>query len=208
MDGQQYLDQISETTSPARDSGGKGGILSSKFFIVGIIGLVGLILILMLGAILGSTNKGGEKELGYALKLHLDGTAEAIDEYQPSLRSSTLRSHTASLNSIITNTRGELDAYLSERYGAKDKNTSKKMTEQALLSKEALMNELFEGKINGMLDGVFASKMAYEIALIANEEASLIKASKNEWLTESLTRSYDSLMNLYDKFNDFSETNN
>ena len=207
MDGQQYLDQISETTSSARVSSGKGRIPSSKFFIAGVVGAVGLVLILILGMLIGGAKKSGEKELGYALMLHLNGTAEVIDEYQSSLRSSTLRSHTASLYSIITNTRGELDSYLSERYKIKDKDFSGNIAEEAALSKDALMNELFESKINGMLDGVFASKMAYEIALITNEEVNLIKISKNERLTESLTRSHDSLTNLYDKFNDFSETN-
>ena len=48
--------------------------------------------------------------------------------------------------------------------------------------------------------------MAYEISLMANSEAQLLKSTNNDTLKEMLTTSYNSLDNLYDKFNDFSET--
>ena len=61
-------------------------------------------------------------------------------------------------------------------------------------------------KINGILDRVFAHKMAYEITMILSEESKLIDATKNEAFKEDLKENHNSLENLYDKFNDFSET--
>ena len=207
MDGQQYLNQISEETRPVAKSGGKKGILRSKFFLVGAIGIVLLILIIIIGSAIGS-NKGGEKNLSYALKLHLDNTAEVVQEYQPSVKSSELRSNSASLYGVLTNTSRDLTSYLEEKYDFKDKDISKSMLEEAELAKDGLDSELFEAKINGILDRIYAHKMAYEISLITSEEAKLIKSSSNEALTNLLNTSYESLTNLYDKFSDFSETNN
>lgn len=211
MDGQQYLNQISEANRPKAKAGGKkggvSGILSSKFFLIGAIGLGLLIVIVIIGAVLGS-NKGGAKSLSYDLKLHLDNTAEVVKEYQPDVKSSALRSSSASLYGVLTNTSRDLTSYLEGKYNFKDKDISKNVVEEAEEAKDGLANELFEAKINGILDRIFAHKMAYEISLLTAEEAQLIKASSDEALTELLNTSYESLSNLYDKFNDFSETKN
>lgn len=181
--------------------------MHSKFFIAGIIGVVLLIIIIIIGSALGG-DKGSEQNLSYELKLHLDDTAEAVQEYQSYIKSSDLRSSSASLYGILSNTSRELTGYLEEKYNFKDKNISKEMQEKAASAKEELSNELFEARINGVLDRIFAHKMAYEITLITNEEAKLAKAGKSEVLTNLLNESQQSLNVLYDKFNDFSETKN
>lgn len=206
MDGQQYLDQISGTTKPS-SSGSKGNILSSKFVIVGLIGLVSLIIIVIIGALLGGGGKNDEKSLGYALKLHIANTSELIQEYQPSVRSSALRSYSASLYGIFSNTEKGLDEYLTAKYKLKEKDIAKSIVTFAEESKESLNNELFEAKINGALDRVFAYKMAYEISIVLTEEAKIVKITKNDDLKELLNKSIESLENLYDEFDDFSETN-
>ena len=78
--------------------------------------------------------------------------------------------------------------------------------EQLTLEKDGLSEELFEAKINGILDRIYAHKMAYEISLITARESQIIKSVNNDVLKEALVKSYDSLGVLYDKFNDFSET--
>ena len=209
MDSQQYLNQISEMSRPAPKSKGKGisGLLSSKFFLVGAIGVVLLIVIIIIGSILGS-NKSDNKTLCYDLKLHLDNTAEVINEYQQYVKSSELRSSSASLLGVLTNTSRDLTTYLEDKYNFKDKDISKTMVEQADLVKDDFLNELFEAKINGILDRIYAHKMAYEISLLTAEESQLYNSSKDESLSNLLNTSYESLNNLYDKFNDFSETKN
>lgn len=210
MDGQQYLNQISESNKPVKKSGGKAGIstiISSKFFKIGAIAVGLLIVIMIIGSILGG-NKSDNKTLCYDLKLHLDNTSAVIQEYQKYVKSSILRSNSSSLDGVLVNTSKDLTNYLVDQYSFKDKDISKKTLEEAELVKEELSNELFEAKINGILDRIYAHKMAYEISLLTAEEAKLLKSSKSDVLTELLNTSYESLTVLYDEFNNFSETRN
>lgn len=203
MDRQEYLNQISVANRPVKEP--KSGIFASKFFWVGIIGLVAFILIMILGAIISGT-KGNEKERIFSLILHLDNTSAVIEQYQSSVKSSDLRSYSASLKGILSNTSKELTTYAEEKYDFKVKNVDSKISEEETLSKDGLENELFEAKINGVLDRIYAHKMAYEISLITNRESQIFKSSGNENLKNILETSYNSLNNLYDEFNDFTET--
>ena len=203
MEGQDYLNQISAKAQPVKQTKG-GGILHSKFFLVGMIGLIVLILIIVLGAILGG-NKGSEKTLSIKLELHLSATSDVVKTYQPDVKSSQLRSNSASLKTILLDTDKALKDYLTEKYDYKTSNADKKLVEKATAEKETLDKTLFEAKINGELDRVFAQKMAYEITIILNEEAKILRATKNSTLQEIINQSYNSLKILYDKFNDFSE---
>ncbi len=202
MQGQEYLDQISAANRPIKNS--NKGFLGSRFFTIIMIGLIAFIIIIIIGAIL-SGNKKNEKTLNFALKLHLDNIAAVISDYQPSVKSSDLRSSSASLSSVLTSTSRELTDYLTEKYDFKDKDIGKDLEEEATLSKDGLEADLFEAKINGSLDRIYAHKMAYEISLMMSEENKLINMTKNEALKDVLTKSYSSLDNLYDNFNSFSE---
>lgn len=209
MDGQQYLNQISQSNRPAAGGGGKlANILHSKFFIVGAIGVGLLIVILIIGAMLGGGEDKSPKSLSYALYLHLDNDAAVIKDYQSSLKSSKLRSSSASLESVFSGTKSQLEEYMKAKYNFKAKDISKGMTQEATLAKDALANSLFEAKINGILDRTYAHKMAYEISLVMAEEATLANSAKDATLQELLETSYGSLTNLYDEFENFSETKN
>ena len=94
----------------------------------------------------------------------------------------------------------------AEKYNMKPKDANDSITEEETLTKDGLANELFEAKINGILDRIYAHKMAYEISLVTSREIQLYKSTNNENLKGILDTSYNSLSNLYDKFNDFSET--
>ncbi|MBQ1387551.1 hypothetical protein IIY68_02055 [Candidatus Saccharibacteria bacterium] len=203
MDRQEYLNQISMKSRPAKNS--KSGIFASKFFWVGVIGAAIFILILIIGGILSGA-RGNNKDRLLALVLHIDNTSEAIGEYQPNVKSSDLRSYSASLNGVLSNTSRELTNYIAEKYNMKPKDANENIAEEETLAKDDLVNELFEAKINGNLDRIYAHKMAYEISLITSREIQLYKSTNNESLKEILDTSYNSLSNLYDKFNDFSET--
>lgn len=204
MDGQDYLNQISATSRPIKKS--SGAWWRSKYFMLGAGTLVALIVIIIIGAILRG-NKGGEKNLSYALKLHLDNTSELISGYQSSVKSSELRSSSASLYGVVTNTSKDLTEFLVEKYEFKDKDISEDLVEEATLNKDGLESELFEAKINGILDRIYAHKMAYEISVITSEEAKIINMTGDSSLKELLEKSHGSLENLYEKFNNFSEAN-
>lgn len=203
MDRQEYLNQISMKSHPTKNS--KSGVFASKFFWVGAIGAAIFILILIIGGILGGA-RGNDKDRLLALILHMDNTSEVIEEYQPNVKSSDLRSYSASLHGVLSNTSRELTDYIAEKYNMKPKDANEGITEEETLAKDNLANELFEAKINGNLDRIYAHKMAYEISLITSREIQLYKSTNNENLKEVLDTSYNSLSNLYDKFNDFSET--
>lgn len=202
MDGTEYLKQISEQKKVGKPV--KPSIFRSKFFMIGAIG-VGLFIII---AIIGAILSGGEndKDRTFALKLHLDGTEEMIKTYQPSIKSSFLRSSSSSLHSVLTDANTKLTAYVEEKYEYKEKNVEKKILEAAEANKEALNSSLFEAKINGNLDRIYAHKMAYEISLFMNEMADIVNKAKDAGLKSMLTSSYKSLETVYSNFNDFSET--
>lgn len=209
MDGQQYLDQISQTNRPVKQSGGGlNKILTSKIFIVGTVGLVLLILIIILGSMIGGGKKS-VKELGYELILHLDNTSAVIKEYQSDVKSSRLRANSASLDGVLSNTRSQVNTVLTDELGfSEKKDASDTAEEEAAAVSEELKNELFEAKINGILDRIYAHKMAYEISMFLAEEEQILEGTSNENLINAVNTSHESLTNLYDKFNDFSETDN
>lgn len=204
MEGQEYLNQISASNRPVKKSK-VSSLLSSKLFLGGLAALVALIIIIIIGSIL-SGNKGGEKNNCYRLYLHLAATAEVIEDYQNDIKSSDLRANAASLKGVLTNTNKDLTGYLTEKYEFKEKDIDKNFIAEANTSKDGLEAELFEAKINGNLDRIFAHKMAYEISLIATEENQVLRSANNDTLKELLTKSYGSLDSLYNSFNDFSET--
>ena len=203
MDGQEYLNQISASNRPVQQSK-FNKILTNKFFLIGMGVLVLLIIIIIIGAVL-SSGKGNEKKDSIALLLHLDNTSEIIDEYQNSVRSSELRASSSSLNTVLQDTSKKMVEYLMQKYNYKDKDADKKVTEQLTLEKEALGEELFEAKINGVLDRIYAHKMAYEIQLFMAEGSQIRRITKEEVLQGILDTFGSSLENLYDKFNNFSE---
>ena len=207
MDGQEYLNQISQSNKQPATNGKfalNKEFFTSKIFIFLAVSLVLLILIIILGSVLGA-NKASEKDLAFNLKLHLTKTAEVIHEYQDSVKSSELRSSGASLYGLLTNTDKDITNYLVAEYKFKDKDISKSLDAQATETQAELSNELFEAKINGVLDRTFAHKMAYEILLFKSEETKLRNAAKGEDLKAALDKSITSLDNIYPKFNDFSE---
>ena len=207
MDSQDYLNQIAATSKPVMPKTGLAGILSSKYFKWGMIALAVLIVIIIFGAILGSDKKPSVGDKCYALNLRLTSDVEMIDTYQPSVKSSKLRSISASLKGILSNTSSQLTTYITEVLGIKDNDKKMEpLVEEAELNKEALNEDLFAAKINGLLDRTYAHKMAFEIYTIMSDEAGIINATNDEDLKSLLEASSTSLDNLYNEFNDFSET--
>lgn len=204
MDNQEYLNQISTQVAPAKSSSGIGGILKSKFVLVGVIGVVGLILLAILGMVL-SSGKTDMKTNLLRLGLHADYTIELIDKYQPNIKSSNLRSSGASLKTILLSTSSEVANYMTDKYGENSDKSSKDLEEQMKTEQDELDSDLFEAKINGILDRVFAYKMAFEITQFENEETVIYNSAKDDELKSILDHSYDSLKILYNEFNDFSE---
>ena len=200
MDSQSYLNEISSVTRPVKSS--KPDFLNNKFVLVGIIGVIGIILMAIVGTVLGG-NKAGGKEQAIELKLRLDSTSQIITNYQKNVKSSDLRSSSASLDGVVTNTNRDLTNFLKETYKFESAEEKTQLAEDE--HREELDAELFEAKINGILDRIYAHKMAYEITIIMSMESKLYDSVSNEDLKGIIKTSYDSLKILQDKFSGFSE---
>lgn len=200
---QDYLNQISASVRPTKKP--REGFWNSTLFKVIVGGIVGFILIAILGGIISGARPSNQNDL-LSLDLYINSTTEAITEYQPSLKSSALRSHSASLYSILSTTMTAIEDYVDAAYGTGTK-PSESMEADEKLHSNGLTSELFNAKINGRLDRIYAPKMAYEISIITAKEAALISRLNDSSIKESLTSSLNSLNNLYAEFNDFSETN-
>lgn len=201
MENQEYLNQIAAQARPT-ETPGRGGIFKSKLFL-GLVAVIGVLTVVMIVVAIISGNKSaGPDELGFSLQMHIEGTSSIINKYQPLVKSSVLRSSSASLNTILSDTNAGLTNYLS---GLSSKSKVENLRVAADTARDELDQELFAAKINGNLDRVYAHKMTYEIELLAAEENKLINLTKSDKLKELLTKSYSSLETLYDQFNDFSE---
>lgn len=203
MDNQAYLNEISASVRAQKPQ--KMGFMKSPIFKVAAIGLVGLLVLAILGAIL-SSGKGSAEKQSTELLLQINNTSSVISNYQSSLKSSDLRSASASLNSVLSNTSRDLTSYMTDKFNYKEKSVDKDLVQDATLHKDELESSLFNARINGVLDRIYAHKMSYEISLILSREASLNSASKDAALREIISNSYSSLENLHSLFDDFSET--
>ena len=203
MDKQDYLNQISATSKPLKQ--GKKGIFSSIYFKLGVGTAVAFIALMIIGSIL-SGGKGGVQQDAVALKLHLDYTIGAISTYQVNVKSSVLRSSSSSLYGILSNTNNSLTSYLENTYKDSLKKVNTELKNQADAEGAELYTTLFNAKINGILDRVYAHKMTYEISMIMTREESLRKQTNDDTLLSIIDLSYNSLDNLYSQFNVFSET--
>lgn len=211
MENQEYLNQISAKSKPITPTNGKSsfdlsGILHSKIFLVISIGLVAFILLAIIGSVLGSGNKSDTKTDIIKLRYHINNTSELIGKYQPLVKSSILRSYSASFQSALSATNSDLTNYLTTKYEYKESKEDKNLATELNTDKDALNNDLFEAKINGNLDRVYTHKMAFEISKFMNEENAIYNSTKDESLQAILNQSYSSLETLYNNFNEFSET--
>lgn len=204
MDNQTYLDQISASNRPAKKAGGISNFLSSILGKVIIGGVVAFIAIMILGNIL-SGNKGSLKDRTIKLSLHLSNVSTVIDTYRPFVKSSDLRSASVTLSTILAATSSAVTNNLNSEEKFDPKKVDKKITEEEENLRVELDTELFEAKINGLLDRTYARKIAYEISIIMSREADIIKSTKDDTLKTELTNSYNNLDTLYDSFDSFSE---
>lgn len=201
MDSQSYLNEISATVRPQKQS---NGFLKSKFFLVGAVAVGALILMAILGAVL-SNGKSSLKDQLFTLEKRLTNLTATINTYQPNVKSSDLRSSSASLKGVLSNTQNGVSTYITTKY--EGKKPEKKLEESEQTHIDELNDELFQAKINGILDRIYAHKMAYEISLLMSMEDKIYNASNDQELHSILDTSYDSMQNLYDKFGNYSETN-
>ena len=203
MDGKEYLEQIASTARPTKKTK-MSGVISSPYFKILLVTVVAFIVIVIVGSLISGSKVSLSKQI-VSLKMQVDGTMAVIFDYQTNLKSSDLRSSSSSLYGVLSITSSDLQNYLQEKYDSSEKEY-KNLQEEADLEKDALEADLFNAKINGTLDRIYAYKMTYQISAIMAKETSIYNTSGDETLKSLLETSYNSLNNLYEKFSNFSET--
>ncbi|MBQ7201915.1 hypothetical protein IJS18_00795 [Candidatus Saccharibacteria bacterium] len=202
MNQQEYLSQISNNVRPPKAP--KPSLLASpiiKYLLIGVVVIIGIIIF---GSVIGG-NKKSAKDLSISLKLHLDGTTAEIANFQPYVKSSSLRANGASLNTVLSNADRELTEYIASKYSYKSGSENKKTKSKYEALQQELHEELFKAKINGMLDRIFATKMVTEISLIQTEMQTIYNSASDQSYKDFLKSSYSSLDNLSEQFKNFSE---
>ena len=201
MDNQTYLNQISNNSPKSQ----KSNFFTSKIFIFIAIA-VGLFILIFIASKIIDNQSATTKNKTVALSLHVDNLISTISTYQPKLKSSELRGYSASLSSILSETSTTLSNYLTDHYELKESKYEKSTVESETTLSEELDSELFSAKINGLLDRTYAHSMAYEISIITARESEIYDSIKDSNTKSLIESSYNSLTNLYENFNNFSES--
>lgn len=201
MDNQAYLDQISPVEKKTILS---GDLFKSKIMKLIIGGVVAVIAIIIFGTIINS----GESEETKCIKLqlHTQNLSTIVKDFQPSLKSSKLRSNSTSLDAILKNISVTNENYLKEKYDFKKSSISEKIEEQEQNLYAELNNDLFTAQINGYLDRTYARKMSYESALLRSYIENISVKNKTEEYKAELESFIKSLDLLEETFDSFSET--
>lgn len=201
MDNQAYLDQISPVEKKTILS---GDLFKSKIMKLIIGGVVAVIAIIIFGTIINS----GESEETKCIKLqlHTQNLSTIVKDFQPSLKSSKLRSNSTSLDAILKNISITNEKYLKEKYDFKKSSISEKLEEQEQNLYAELDNDLFTAQINGYLDRTYARKMSYESALLRSYIENISVKNKTEEYKAELESFIKSLDLLEETFDSFSET--
>lgn len=202
MDNQAYLDQISPIPKKTILN---GDLFKSKILKLIIGGVAAVIAIIIFGTIINS----GESEQTKCIKLqlHANNLSQIIKDYQPAVKSSSLRSNSTSFDSILANIEVTNEKYLKEKFDFKKSSIDKKLEAKENDLYAELNNDLFTAKINGLLDRTYARKMSYEATVLRSYIEEVYKKTKNEEYKNELESFFNSLNVLEETFDSFSETN-
>lgn len=202
MNNVDYLNQISASSKKSKSA--SDSLLSSKPLIISLIAATVLAIFLIIFGIVRD-NTTSDTKLLTQLGLRLNNFSTSVSNYNPYVKSSSLRSSGASLSSALEATTLNLKPILEEEKINLDK-ADKKLLDSETSHAEALNNSLEAGKLNGILDRTYASEMALQISLLISLESELYNHTKDDSLKSILSNSFENLKTLYPNFNDFSDT--
>lgn len=204
MDNQAYLDQITASTKPAKNSGNH--IIPPLVLKLAIGGVILAVLIMIFGLILGNLNPSTE-DLSKQLSYRLSNVNATIEKYNPSVKSSQLRSKGTATKTIITNTQRELDDFLKEKYNFKADPKSEIATKEQKQI-DAVNKKLENARLNAYLDRIYVHELSHQIELIMALESDINAHTDKAKLKEIVTNSMNSLKDLDTSIQQISETIN
>lgn len=204
MDGQEYLDQISATTTPSSQPSkfNLKNILSSKLFRIIAAGIIFFILLIIVGNIIGSSASKG-RTLAEQLELRLTNLTTMLEEESNEyLKDTNLRSYNTALAGILKNTNTQLTNYLTEA-GVDIKSIPASIQTKETDYIEALKAELEEARLNGLYDRTYVNLISTEINLIVALEENILDRTSSEALTDILNQSITSLNSILESYDNF-----
>ena len=209
MNNKDYLNQIASEARPLerKAPGFFGKTLNLSMKQLKIIGgvIISMILVLIIGLIVSSSNKNGERDYVDMAYLRTDDLSSVIESYRTEIRSSKLRSMAMSLKSVLSETNYILATSLADDFGAKD--SSKPAKASTAEKEEAIIGELSavleNARLNALLDRVFAREFAYQISLLISLETDVISHTKKEPLKTNLTSARTNLEAIHSEFDNF-----
>lgn len=203
MNDLEYLNQISAgVPKPVANT----GFFDKKMkLIVSILAGAILLLVVLVATMSSSstpeTTAPSELARLYARANDLTAT---INEYNGSVRSSSLRSTGASFSTLLAEISNSTSTYLTN-YGVDPGGAVATGDDAALITE--LNSSLKNARLNGLLDRNYASEMYYQIRYLLVIEESVYNKTSDSSLKSYLESSSDSLSRLGNTFYNFSESN-
>lgn len=211
MDNFAYLNQISKSArAKSTPVVKKSGSPLAKLSIgrIAIIGIVGFFLLMAVGGLIGNIN-GKPKELSKQLYLRTTNLSSILTTYNPSVKSSRLRSISVSLISVLNHTSGQLSTYIG---GEKSKDDDLLPKQKTIDSETALSEELNlslnHAKLNGILDRTYENQLTLQVSLLLSLTSQVLARTKDEALTSILKSFYFSLETIHNSLESYTDLSN
>lgn len=188
MNNLEYLNQISQSSRPVKTRNNPSAIPIK--FILKIVGgtILAFIALMIIGTALGNAgNKVSElSRQTYLRAANLNATVQA---YGPQVKSSKLRSISASLSSVLTESSNQLANYLQTNKDGSKKDKEALSPKQSIIDAETALaqetnNTLANARLNGLLDRVYANQIQLQVSLLLSLCAELYDRAKDPKLSE------------------------
>ena len=176
MNNLEYLNQISKTSRPVKNSGNNQGF--GTIIKIAVIGVVAFIILFIVGAIISSKSNSAST-LGPQIYIRTTNLEKTINTYNKSLPvilgSPEWSSNSKASSLSLTAATNQLDPFFKSS-ASKDKNLTQSETEyQANLD-----GTLTNAKLNGMLDRAYANQMQLQTSLLLSMLEQAINHTRDE----------------------------
>lgn len=207
MDNLAYLNQISQSTRPAKPSITNDRSAFVKLIIKIVAGAVLAFIALMIIGNMISSASGKTSDLSRQIYLRSTNLQSTIQTYNKQLKSSRLRSIGSALSGALTNTTNQLSTYLQRDESTKDPLTPKESTvaDETALSEE-LNSSLTNARLNGILDRSYTSQIQLQVSLLMSLGSELLARTNDTELENIITQMNNNLSPILENLTAYSET--
>lgn len=202
----EYLNQIAAENRALKAQPVKtfGNInISPNMIKWGIIGTVAFFVILFIGSLLsGGTDR--EKELIDQIVLRTSNISTSINNYNPHVKSSDLRSMSTSLSAVLSEVNLNLTNYKTENYPEDKSSESDPLYVSETEFNAILVNDLEVARLSGRLDRIYAREYSYQISMLLSLESELYSRTDSTQLQSYLTSSTNNLKLIQSQLDSYS----